>query len=62
MTAERPEQSQGSRFVAGDSFTLDGGMGRLCYGFQTGESGVKTRGEDWSERKRMSELPLDKGA
>ena len=28
--AERPEQSQGSRFVAGDSFTLDGGKGSLC--------------------------------
>jgi hypothetical protein len=28
--AERPEQSQGSPFVAGDSFTLDGGKGRLC--------------------------------
>jgi len=25
--AERPEQSQGSRGVAGDSFTLDGGKG-----------------------------------
>ena len=35
--AERPEQSQGSRFVAGDSFTLDGGKGRLCYGFRTRE-------------------------
>jgi hypothetical protein len=35
--AERPEQSQGSRFVAGDSFTLDGGKGRLCYGVRTRE-------------------------
>jgi uncharacterized protein (DUF302 family) len=35
--AERLEQSQGSRFVAGDSFTLDGGKGRLCYGFRTRE-------------------------
>jgi hypothetical protein len=34
---ERPERSQGSRFVAGDSFTLDGGKGRLCYGFRTRE-------------------------
>jgi hypothetical protein len=28
--AERPEQSQGSRFLAGNSFTLDGEKGRLC--------------------------------
>src|SRR5271165_309362 len=35
--AERPERSQGSRFMAGDSFTLDGGKGRLCYGFRTRE-------------------------
>jgi hypothetical protein len=35
--AERPEQSQGSRFVAGDSFTLDGGKVCLCYGFRTRE-------------------------
>src|SRR5208337_5227425 len=42
--AERPEQSQGSRFVAGDSFTLDGGKGRLCYGFRArGNEGFKTR-------------------
>jgi len=33
--AERPAQSQGSWFVAGDSFTLEGGKGRLCYGFRT---------------------------
>src|SRR5208283_1299219 len=44
--AERPEQSQGSRFVAGDSFTLDGGKGRLCYGFRArGNEGFKTRRE-----------------
>jgi len=35
--AERPEQSQGSRFVAGDGFTLDGGKGHFCYGFRTRE-------------------------
>ena len=35
--AERPEQSKGSRFVAGDSSTLDGGKGRLCYGSRTRE-------------------------
>ena len=41
--AERPEQSQGSRFVAGDSFTLDGGKGRLCCRFRArGNEGVET--------------------
>ena len=44
--AERPEQSQGSRFVAGDSFTLDGGKGRLCYGFRArGNEGLLKNAE-----------------
>jgi hypothetical protein len=43
--AERPEQSQGSRFVAGESFTLDGGKGFSAMGFERGNEGFKTRRE-----------------
>jgi hypothetical protein len=43
--AERPEQSQGNRFVAGDRFTLDGERAVSAMGFERGNEGFKTRRE-----------------
>jgi hypothetical protein len=62
--AERPEQSQGSRFVAGDSFTLDGGKGRLCYGFLRGNEGFKTRNKEPNEEPNKEDdgIPESRGA
>jgi hypothetical protein len=44
--AERPEQSQGSRFVAGDSFTLDCGRAVSAMGFEREAMRGLKRGEN----------------